>query len=47
MFESMVDRALSRTNEPPALQNATAAYEESRTRTASVNYTPARAASKS
>src|SRR5215472_5883265 len=47
MFESMVDRALSRTNEPPALQNATAAYEESRTRTASVNYTPARVASKS
>lgn len=47
MFESMVDRALSRTNEPPALQNATAAYEESRTRSASVNYTPVRAGSKS
>jgi hypothetical protein len=47
MFESMVDRALSRTNEPPALQNATAAYEESRARGASASYSPARAGSKS
>ena len=47
MFESMVDRALSRTNEPPALQNATAAYEESRARSANVDYSPVRAGSKS
>jgi hypothetical protein len=47
MFESMVDRALSRTNEPPVLQNATAAYEESRARSANVDYSPARAGSKS
>jgi hypothetical protein len=47
MFESMVDRALSRTNEPPVLQNATAAYEESRARSTNVDYSPARAGSKS
>jgi hypothetical protein len=41
MFESMVDRALSRTNgEPAALQNADTAFEESRARRASIAYPP-------
>jgi len=47
MFESMVDRALSRTSEPPALQDASPAYEEKRPHDASVNYSPLRAGSRS
>lgn len=47
MFESMVDRALSRTNDPSAPQNASSAYEESRARAASIDYAPLRAGSKS
>jgi hypothetical protein len=47
MFESMVDRALSRTNEPSAPQNASSAYEESHARGSSIDYAPLRVGSKS
>jgi hypothetical protein len=40
MFESMVDRALSRTNEPTRMQNADTAFEESRARRSSIAYPP-------
>jgi len=40
MFESMVDRALSRTNEPATVQKADTAFEESRTRRSSIAYPP-------
>ena len=40
MFESMVDRALSRTNEPSPLPKADTAFEESRSRRSQVVYPP-------
>jgi hypothetical protein len=40
MFESMVDRALSRTNEPPRLEKAESAFEESLSRRSQVTYPP-------
>ena len=47
MFESMVDRALSRTSEPPVVQEAAPAYEENHPRDASIHYSPLRAGSRS
>ena len=40
MFESMVDRALSRTNEPPRLEKTESAFEESLSRRTQVTYQP-------
>jgi hypothetical protein len=40
MFESMVDRALSRTNDPSPLPKADTAFEESRSRRSQVVYPP-------